>query len=109
MSIHRDFLRILDLMTSPMLTDGFKWVIQSIDMLREGPCAIFFYDWQKTRHGDVPTSSHDSFACMSVRYESTGFVIRGETCSMGPQTRDSDQALMNRFQKALRVVMETTV
>ena len=103
--VYRDFLRLLDLMTSPMLTqDGFKWVITSIDMLPDGPCAIFNYDWHATRRGDVPTSSHDSFACMSVRSESIGFVIRNESCTLGPQTRDASQALMNRFNKALRAV-----
>ena len=107
MSIHRDFLRLLDLMTSPMLTsDGFKWVIQSIDMLPDGPCEMFFYDWRSPRPGAVGTSGHDSFACMSVRCEQVGFVIRNETCSMGPQTRDANQALMNRFNKALRAIKE---
>lgn len=103
--VYRDFLRILDLMTSPMLTqDGYKWVITSIDMLQEGPCAIFTYDWHHLRPGTVGTSSHDSFACTSLRYEGSKFVMRGETCTLGKVSTDAQQALSNRFLKALRAV-----
>ena len=104
--MNETFLRLLDLMTSPLLMqDGFAWYIRSIDMLPEGPCAIFQYDWRRTPPGAVPTSSHDSFSCMSLRMEHEKPVLHGETCSMGPQGRDATQALQNRFNKALHVVL----
>lgn len=105
MSHESIFLRILDLMTGePAQQDGYRWVIKSIDMLPEGPCAMFYFDWHSPRAGTVGTSSHDSFACMSMRMENSKPVLWGETCTMGRQTTDATQALFNRFTRALQVV-----
>lgn len=92
------FLRILDLMTGPAaIADGYKWVIKSIDLLPEGPCAIFYFDWRSSK-------LHDAFACMSVRMENGKPVLRAETGTVGRLTAESTQALFNRFHRALFTV-----
>ncbi len=105
--INRLFLRMLDLMTSSVISDGFRWYIQSIDMLPEGPCAIFYFDWKNPPLGYMAPSatSHDSFACMSMRMEGGKPVLRPETCSLGKLTTDASQALHNRFKRAYKTVM----
>ena len=97
-ALNNRFLHLLDMMLSPLLTgDGFKWVITSINLFEAGPCATFHYDWR-------PTTSHDSFACMTLRAYNGVFTLQHETCTMGKATTDATHALMNRFQRAQRAL-----
>lgn len=105
--VNSTFLQLLDLMTSPMLSgDGFHWVIDGVRMTAAGPQARFTFDWHYTRRGDVPTSSHDSFSCMTLQREGGKYALRAETCTLGKMTTDSMHALENRFMKAVHAMRE---
>lgn len=105
--LNRTFIELCNLLISPLLSgDGFNWVITGIGILDTGPYARFNFDWHYTRRGDVPTSSHDSFACMTLHLENGTWRLRPETCTMGKMTTDSMRALENRFTKAIRALRE---
>ena len=90
------FLKLLDLMTSPLNSgDSYPWHIESIKLYESGPMAMFRMPWRSS------DPKHEASACMSLRWSPTGgFALYAETCTMGRETTNGMHALENRLQRA---------